>query len=272
MNRRGFFWGLILLVLGALFMLDNIGFLGVSVWSIFWPALLLILGAWYLARSASGQATAEEEVAIPWEGASKGRIVIRHGAGRLSLRGGAPPDLLLEGVFGGGLAQKTWLDGATLHAELSVPNRFSPFGWGPGQQRDWEIRLSQSRPLALTLATGASNMRLDLSDLLVSELDIETGASATWLRLPAQAGHTEVSLRSGVASVTIEVPATLAAAIELTGGLAEIQVDSERFPRQGGKRYRSPDYDSAANRANIRLDSGLGSLRILGEKPAGSAA
>ena len=42
MRRGSLFWGAILVILGILILLDNLGVLaGVSIWNVFWPLLLI---------------------------------------------------------------------------------------------------------------------------------------------------------------------------------------------------------------------------------------
>jgi hypothetical protein len=43
-HGRGNFLGIILLLLGGLFLLNNFGFLSAEFWSIFWPVLLILIG------------------------------------------------------------------------------------------------------------------------------------------------------------------------------------------------------------------------------------
>lgn len=44
-------FGLILIALGLLFLLKNLGIISGDVWGIFWPILLIILGLWILVDS-----------------------------------------------------------------------------------------------------------------------------------------------------------------------------------------------------------------------------
>ena len=43
MRRDSIFWGVLLVLLGGLFLMDNLGYLpaGVNVWALFWPFLLI---------------------------------------------------------------------------------------------------------------------------------------------------------------------------------------------------------------------------------------
>jgi len=42
------FLGLILILIGALFLLRNLGLLPVGAWSVFWPSLLILLGIYLI--------------------------------------------------------------------------------------------------------------------------------------------------------------------------------------------------------------------------------
>ena len=136
-----------------------------------------------------------------------------------------------------------------------------PWMWGPGRSLDWSFGLNSGIPLSLELKTGASESRLDLADLLVTDLRLETGASATQINLPAKAGRTRAEIRAGAASVELQVPPGVAARIRIRGGLSSANVDAARFPRMGDV-YQSQDYHTAANTADIDIETGVGSVRI----------
>lgn len=254
-------WGGALLLLGILFLLDNLQIIDVNVWGLFWPLLLIGLGASLLFQYTVGSSGREVvALSIPREDASKARVRVKHGAGRLHIGSGAGPGELLAGEFGGGVDHWTEPDGSTLNVTLRQPPQNFFSGWG-AQGFDWEIRLNPDVVLALDMETGANDSRLDLANLLVSELRLQTGASSTHVVLPQSAGFTRVDVRSGVSSLVMHVPQGVAASIRASGGLATIDVDRDRFPRQGN-RYESPDYETAEHKVEIRAETGVGSVRI----------
>jgi hypothetical protein len=53
----------------------------------------------------------------------------------------------------------------------------------------------------------------------------------------------------------------VAADIRVESGLADINIDQTRFPRTG-KHYISPDYETAANKIDLRLETGVSSVKI----------
>jgi hypothetical protein len=116
-------------------------------------------------------------------------------------------------------------------------------------------------PLSLKCETGASKSALDLRDLKVTELELETGASSTEVTLPANAGYTRVKVEAGAARVDIRVPGGVAGRIRTSAGLASIAVDETRFPGIDN-RYQSPDYETAINKVDIVVETGVGAVSI----------
>src|SRR5450759_635523 len=100
MRRNGLFWGIIIIVIGFLFLLDNLKLLPVSAWALIWPAFLIIIGLWLLfGRAIFRGNQPENKLAIPLEQASQADIRINHGAGRLSIAALPNSDQFLTGDF-----------------------------------------------------------------------------------------------------------------------------------------------------------------------------
>jgi hypothetical protein len=258
MQRRHLFWGAFLILLGMLFLLGNV--LGISMWLLIWPSLLIALGIWILlGRPGRWRSAVAEPGAVALEGAGRARLHIHHGAGRLTIGSGTAPDQLLAGTFSGGLHSHTSREGDLLDVELR-PREAGPWTWGP-HGIDWSFNLSKEVPLSLGLETGASDMTLDLSGLRLTDLRLKTGASSTYLTLPASAGYSRAVIESGAASVTVQVPAGVAAQVRIRGALTGISVDTNRFP-YNGQVYRSPDYDTAANKVDLDVQAGVGSISV----------
>ncbi|MEW5868614.1 MAG: DUF5668 domain-containing protein [Chloroflexota bacterium] len=262
MRPNTLFWGIVLILVGGLLVLSNLGILGVDMWNVLWPALVILLGVWMLLGVFMRRSPAMEHASVPLEGARRARLRLNHGAGRLQVQAGAGPGNLAEGEFGGGLELRKRLDGDTLEATLSVPSQvWFPFGWGPGRTLDWSVRLGRDVPMRLELDTGANEAHVDLSELLVEDLRLNSGASSTTLTLPANAGQTHAKISVGAASVRVNIPQGVAARIHTTSGVASITVDRERFPRSAGV-YQSPDYETAANKVDLNIEAGVGSIDV----------
>ena len=244
--RGSIFWGFILVVLGGLFLLDNLGLLPVRAWALFWPLVLIAAGALTLygvTRRSTRPPVSQAEV--PLEGAARARVRVHHGAGRLHVRAGAGPGLLASGSFAGGLKAQARRDGDLLDADLSPetdPVTFiTPWHWGPGGAYDWDLSLSDAVPL---------------------DLDFETGASSTSVTLPGRpVGTCTVRIEAGAASVQATVPTGVEAFVRSESGLADVHIDRTRYlPVPGG--YQTAGYASATDRLEIKVSIGVASFRL----------
>jgi len=267
MRRSTFIWAGILILAGLLLLLNNVGLIAVDVWGLIWPLCLIAFGGSILWGVFFGRPSFEaEQVTIPLEGTARARVLVKHAAGRLRVDASATSGELMAGTFGRGLDHRERWDGDTLDVEMRVPGRAFPgfawpWMWGPGRTLDWTFGLNAEIPLSLEFETGAGEARLNLSDLHVTDLRLKTGASATDLTLPAHVRHTQVKIDAGAASVTVRVPIGVAARIRATGGLMSVNVDRNRFPREGNV-YRSPDYETATNRVDVEIEAGVGSISM----------
>lgn len=261
MNRRGsLFWGSVLIILAALLLLKQFQIIN-DVFGFFWPLLVIAFGIWLIFSFFTRHQPIEgQQVSIPLEGATSAYIKLDHGAGKLALFSGAGSAEILNGTFASGLDYKSRLDGDRLEVKLRTPHQV----WArwPGERMDWEIHLNPSIPLSLKFDSGASSSILDLSDLKVTALDIDTGASKTELTLPANAGNTHVDIDTGASSLKVTIPSGVAASIRVKSGITSLSIDS-RFSRLDGGLYQSPDYSTASNRVDMTIDAGVGSIEII---------
>lgn len=46
--------GFILLIIGIVFLLRNLGFISADAWDIIWPAIIIAIGIWILSRKKDG--------------------------------------------------------------------------------------------------------------------------------------------------------------------------------------------------------------------------
>lgn len=262
MRTNTIFWGTILVLLGLLLLLSNMGILKANVWGIIWPIGLILLGVWIILGLFLRRNHAVEQASVALEGASQASLRIGHAAGRLQISSGAGAGNLLDGEFGGGVDLSKRRAGDTLDVRLNLDQSWSlPFAWSPGDTLNWSLRLTNEVPLSLELETGANDARVDLTELKVASLRLSSGASSTDLSLPARAGYTRVKISTGAASVKVRVPQGVAASIRYSSGLASVTVDKERFPR-AEKGYQSPDYDLAENKVDLEIETGVGSIDI----------
>ncbi len=264
MRQDRLLWGWALILGGVVLLLENFGVwaaLGLSFRHVFWPLLLITVGLWLLLFRREGGAVEPQQLVIPSDGARRAHVTIEHGGGQLRVGDRAAEGMLLSGTFGDGVTPTIEHQGdearITLAPRTSIP---VVWPWG-GAGRQWDVALTTAMPLTLRVQAGGSEVRLNLANLQVTRLRVGAGASDVEVVLPA---HTSVdaTFEGGVASLVIRVPPEVAARIRLKGALYNAEIDEQRFPRQGDV-YQSPDYGTATHRAEIALEVGMGSVRVI---------
>lgn len=264
MKRSQVFWGLMLIIIGGLFLLNTMGILSFNVWGAIWPIFLILLGiSIIIGLSNRGSGFRIEQVSIPLEGAEQAQLRVSHGIGRLVIEGQAGPGELLSGSFGGGVKQRVKLEGGILKARLKMADQpgFPVFDWF-STPPEWSFALNPNIPIALDFDGGAGETRVDLSGTRVNDLRFDGGVGSIRVTLPAGAGQTRVHMDGGLGELRLRIHEGVAARIKAEAGLGSLTVDQNRFPRTGERTYASPNYDTAENKADITIDGGVGAIIV----------
>jgi len=301
-GRGGVVGPLVLIFIGGVFLLQNAGYLPPNFWMNLWrlwpvvlvlagielllahripwlalaglAAIVLVLGAVASGSSLSRnptQAAVTRTSQTDLDGATQAAVTVHFGAGQLAI-GALAPTAETQ------LAMTTYSGPADLEPRASYSAvggtgqleyqtyghgpGFMPFVGGPAESR-MDLNLSPKVPItALNVQTGATDTHLDLSNLLVSNLEINVGAASTWVRLPAAAKTTNAHITGGAATITLEIPPGVGAQIRHRGGLSTVNVDPNRFPSVGDGLYRSADYLTAPNNVDISIETGFTSIQV----------
>lgn len=154
----------------------------------------------------------------------------------------------------GPIASFTLRDGVAAYS-LRAQSGAAGVPWGgPDAGERWDLRLSRTAPLRLSLDTGVGMASADLS-----ELQVNGGVGRIVLTLPRQ-GQLQGSINSGVGQLQIIVPQGVAACIEINRGLGRVQVPADYTRR--GNLYQSPDYAESEHRVELTLNGGAGGITI----------
>ncbi len=254
-------WPIAWTAVGVVLLLSTTGTIGsgpAELIGTYWPWLLIALGVWFVIGAVlpSGRGLTET-LTIPLRDASAADVRIQFGAGTLQTRVAAAGNLV-DGDFAGGVLQREPGPG---RIELRQDTRYGI----PWLERSstWSVGLTDRVPLDLRIQGGANRSMLDLRELKVRRLELQTGASETRVVLPRAAGHTDVKTSHGAASLLIEVPTGVAARIRTRMAIGQTRVDETRFPRTADG-YESPDFATATNRVDIDAEGGVGSLTVTG--------
>jgi hypothetical protein len=253
-------WPVAWIAVGVVLLLSTTGTLGVGPGELitqWWPIVLIAVGGWFLVAALwPGRTPPTEALELPLGAATEARLKISFGGGELTVERG-PTGRLVAGSFEGGVAHTAVSSGAV---ELK-PDMSRGFPWWD-RPLHWRVGVTGEVPLDLVVESGASRSTLDLGETRVRRLELRTGASETRVLLPRAAGASTVRVESGAASVNLEVPPGVAARIRSRMALGSSAIDQARFPRSGDG-YASADWETAANRVEIDIQGGVGSVRVI---------
>lgn len=109
--------------------------------------------------------------------------------------------------------------------------------------------------------TGFVNGDLDLSELMVSNIDINSGFSKFKLKLSDKSIETNIKINTGFSEFAISVPQNAGLRIKIDGAL-----NSKSFNNVGvtkdGDYYVSQNYDTAASKIDINCSMGFSKITI----------
>jgi hypothetical protein len=242
--------GMILLVIGVLFLLRNTGALNVD-WGVAWPILLIAVGLVVLAGALGGsrrRGTGVASVVIPSDGASRLELSLRLGAGRYRLAGGASQ--LVEVVATDPtIESRVERLGDVQRVRLSPSTAWWGWNWRTGIE--WRIGVAPSTPTVLDLRAGAGDFSFDLSEIDVTSATVSIGAAELRLVLPKPRGEVPIRVEGGAASLSFQVPPGV-----------EARVSSRGLVATSG-RQETPGYASASDRVTVTVSGGAASVRVI---------
>lgn len=269
MNLFGRFLGvliaLIFILIGAVLLLSNLGFLAVDPIELItnlWPLLLIAIGLYVIwmfvrpLRTPQGGVTVSEKLG----GAARADVSVNFGAGELRITSLKDDENLFEGDFLSKPEKSVDRSGDLVKVKLSRSQWMLP-PFFPAYRDDWRLRLNRRIAITLRLNTGASTVLADLSENLIDWVEVNTGASDVTVKLPKASGYTRAIVKGGATNIKLEIPDGVGAKIRSTGALGSLAVDERRFPRLDSG-FASPDYESASNRVDIEISTGVSSVTV----------
>jgi len=282
-------WGIFLLFLGVVFLLQTLGVLPWGLWGTlwrFWPVLIIIIGlgillcrynVWlvsllmlailgaclgiaiwqYGPSPPAGMVT--KSYSEPLGGMERAQIGVDFTAGSItigSLSPGSPNFVEATSEVMNVDFYREDGEGKLYLTTRQVNRRF----WGEDGIR-WEVNFTISIPLTINIESAASNMELDLSELKVTELRLDVDAANCKVTMPSSAGTTHVYIEVDATNLEVTIPDGVAAKIRIDVSLSILDVDENRFPEEGDY-YMSRDFETAENRVELEIDCDVGRVEV----------
>jgi len=100
------------------------------------------------------------------------------------------------------------------------------FGWFDGPQNlRWDIGLNPNIPLTLNVNAGVSDTTLDLQDLQIADLRVSGGVGNLTVNVPNMDYPYHVNVSGGVGDFRISIEEGAALTIDVSGGVGEVNID-----------------------------------------------
>lgn len=293
-HRGGLVGPVLLIGFGIIFLLNNMGVLGWSVWDIvlrMWPLLLIAVGLDLLIgrRSVWGSlltlvlilavfiggvlltgvqiesASLADEVRQPLAGATEVEVHISPAVGIfqvVALDKGS--DDLVHGYIRLGAGEKLIREFDPDRDPARFTLKSSGITWFPvaglwGDEASWELGLNPDVSLKLYLSLGVGKSEIDLGGLTLTYLEVDSGIGQTIITLPSE-GRFRAVIDSAIGETVVVIPQGMAARIHVDTALGSSHVPNGYVHE--GDYYLSPGYETAENRVDLHVSNAIGSVRV----------
>ena len=287
-------WGLFLIFLGIVFLLQTLSALPWGLWGTLWrlwPVLIIIIGINILLRHRNPWLVSALILALLF--ASLGVAIWQHGdtslpSGEVTKSYSEPLDNLEHARIqinfnAGSLTISSLPSGSANFAEADSGTNLGDMRtdfqrqdgkgtlclsteqanwrfWDEVETR-WEVSFTRNIPLTMDIKSAAGDLDLDLSELKIAELQMDLDVGNCTVKMPSVTGTTHAYIKTNVANLEITIPDEVAARLKIDTELSALDVDSRRFPRKGDY-YISSNFESAQNRLELELDCDIGRVLI----------
>ncbi len=293
-HRRISLVGPTLLVgVGVILLLNNLGYLNWGFWDILqlWPILLiaagleillghrsiwasvvaavivlaLLVGGVLLVGRGTGAVTGAGEqvdISYPRDGASSATIVLEPAVTSLSIDALIDAPELVAGTVR--VRRDERLDERFTggdHAELVLASQsIGPRSFvGPARYAAWDLALNPDVSLDLSVQLAVGQAEVDLTRLTIEQANVSIGVGQVEVTLPAT-GASDIDISGGVGTLRINIPEGLGVRIITEAALVTHDLPSD-FLRTDNV-YTSPGYDRADHRATVTVGLEVGTITV----------
>lgn len=293
-RREGFVGSTVVIALGVVFLLGNLGYLQFGSWEMvlrLWPIFLVALGldiligrknpwsavvgvgigllatagiVWLMLASPIAVQIDTQPVSFPKAGAVDARGTIALPVGKLAIAKGAAADALLDGQVALGSTQTLRRDHqaavtpATFEMSISGFSTFTPFGGG-AERQTWDLKLNEGVVYDLTLKTAVGEQDIDLSGLKLKAVTSEMAVGKQVITLPASGG-VSVKVQSAVGEVILYVPRGVGVKMRVDKALTALDAPAD-YRREGNMLY-SPGVESTASVVDVTVHNAIGRISV----------
>ena len=293
-HRSGIAGPVLLIGLGLVFLLNNLGLITWNVWDVLlrlWPLLLvawgldLMLGrrsAWgaalalililallaggvFLMGNARLPSGSTLDIDIPTLDVREAQISLDPALAYLRIIGADDSSQsLLSGhvlpLMGERVDQDVQRSQRRLEADIRTAGVVvMPFVRMTSERASWDFSLHPGIDYEIKVDVGGGKTDLLIEDLIIRVLSVHTGIGQTIVFLPEQ-GSYAAEIDGGLGQIIVYLPEDVGIKLNVDIGIGSIEVPD--YLRQEGGVYVSPDYDKAKEHIELDVSLGIGSIEV----------
>jgi hypothetical protein len=295
MKTSRLFWGLFLLTIGVLVLLEKTGVF-VAQWTVawkFWPVALifwgialliggniirlvaaavaaLVLGfvlvslfnmTWFDGEWNNAPITETQEMNESFDPSIKqATFTMESGAGSFSI-GDTTAQLVnikTESSFGTYRLERDQ-DAQGVRVSLELDGNHA--AWPPGRIRNQvQVALNTAPVWDVRLDVGATKLNCDLQAFRVNRLQVNAGAASIHLTLGDRQPETSVEIDAGASSIVLRVPTSAGCEVHLDAPMSSKKLPG--FTMEGEGRYVTDNFESATQKVHVGVDAGVSSVKV----------
>jgi hypothetical protein len=130
------------------------------------------------------------------------------------------------------------------------------------QTENYDLKLNSAIPWDITIDSGASTSKLDLREIDVQTLDIDTGATTTEIILGDRSRHTAISIDMGAATLILRLPEDAGIYLKANHGLSSMDLP-DALIKYKDNQYQTDNYATAQHKVDLELSSGAADITIV---------
>lgn len=135
----------------------------------------------------------------------------------------------------------------------------NPRAWG---NRNLMTKINPNLPTELTINSGASSLNMDLSDIMISQLVVDAGATNGTIDFGNKEDRVFANMNIGASNLTINIPLHSGIKIYPNSGLTKISFNSPATIIKSGNVLMSQNYQLAKNKIVINLTAGASNIKV----------
>jgi hypothetical protein len=299
-TRQGVAAPTVFIAIGTVILLDNLNIVQWNVWQVIlslWPVLIVAVGLdllvarrsawgallalvllavilggslWVMAMgSLAGPAASSEPVLQELSGAERVVVQVDPAVASLKIRAmeqnQADSTALVTGTVQmssmGALQQEYSVSGGVGTLNLRRQGDVSAAPSLRGSDWVWDLAFNPQIPLELQVNNGVGSLDLDLSGLLVTDLNVQMGVGQTTVTLPDVEGLLTANIQSAIGEMIVYVPAQTAVRLNSNTGLGMISVP-DGYIQDGDVYTYAGDGAASAGQIELNVDQAIGRISI----------